>query len=123
MFEQDQETMDHLLLSCIFSRTMWCKALSAWGHVEWVPRQADRLLPWCSTLAMFLRHQKDINIFMTLVLWETWKHRNVVVFDGATPSMRDILCQVMQVASEWVQAGFFKVDMAPCLSRRVVREY
>lgn len=107
-------TVDHLLLTCVFAHTVWFEALSAWGHADWAPCHDDRLLPWCSSLAASPTNRKDINTFATLVLWETWKHRNSVVFDGTTLSVQDVLRQVLQVASDWVQAGFFKGDMAPC---------
>lgn len=47
--DQDQETVDHLMLSCVFSRSVWFEALSAQGHDEWAPSPSDRLLPWCSS--------------------------------------------------------------------------
>lgn len=37
-------------------------------------------------------NRNDINTFTALVLWETWKHRNLVVLDGATTSVQDALC-------------------------------
>lgn len=54
---------------------------------------------------------------MALVLWETWKNRNTMVLDGASPSVLAVLQQVLRVAKEWVEAGFLHVDMNPCLEQ------
>ena len=46
-----------------------------------------------------------------LVLWEIWKHRNVVVFDGVTPATHVVLQRVECEGRAWQAAGEFKGDM------------
>lgn len=114
---QEQESIDHLLIACVFARSMWFEVLTAWGQEDRAPGPDDRLLPWCAALALGQQNSKDLNTFAMLVLWETWQHRNAVVFDNASPSLQDVLLQIIQVAREWVLAGFFHLDLNGCLAR------
>lgn len=51
---------------------------------------------------------KDIRTFFTLVLWELWKHRNAIVFDGASPSVPALATRIVDEGRRWQQAGKLK---------------
>ena len=56
-------------------------------------------------------------------MWELWKHRNAVVFDGVAPSANDVLGRVMSEGRAWKAAGLNKRDLGTffgCLTRWVV---
>lgn len=114
---QEQESIDHLLIACVFARSVWFEVLSALGQEDRSPGPGDRLLHWCTALASGQRNRKDLNTLAMLVLWEMWKHRNAVVFDNASPSLQDILRLIVNVGREWVLAGFFHSDMSDWLAR------
>ena len=48
---------------------------------------------------------------MVLVMWELWKHMNVVVFDGATPSIQRVMRKVDSEGCAWRQAGLLKGNL------------
>ena len=92
--DQEDESVDHLLLSCSFTRTVWFQVMRAWGKEEWAPRADDRVVLWAADLPLDPSIRKDAYTLVGLVLWETCKHRNAVVFDGETPSTRVLLSEI-----------------------------
>lgn len=53
---------------------------------------------------------KDIHTLLSLCMWELWKHRNAVVFDGATPSSSVVFCRIGSEGRAWELAGLLKGD-------------
>lgn len=46
---------------------------------------------------IFVKHKSNLTLDLeTLVIWELWKHRNVIVFDQATPSIRKVLTAISE---------------------------
>ncbi|WVZ97154.1 hypothetical protein U9M48_042709 [Paspalum notatum var. saurae] len=106
--DQEEENMQHLRTSCAFARTVWISVLrmdSLQQHalglsdnifVEWW-RQATQQVP---------RHsRKGFNSLVVLVAWWIWKHKNMCVFKGASPSLDNILSNVKDEARLWCMAG------------------
>jgi hypothetical protein len=52
-----------------------------------------------------------------LGLWELWKHRNAVVFDGVTPEVAKAMCRVAQEGRAWWNAGLIKGSVEEFLGR------
>ena len=52
-----------------------------------------------------------------LVLWELWKHRNAIVFEGASLSIMGTIGRVMTEGRLWLQAGKFKGNVDPFFLR------
>lgn len=46
-------------------------------------------------------------------MWELWKHRNAIVFDGASPSMRMIVHRIEEEGRTWNKAGILKGEVEP----------
>lgn len=42
--DQHDEKINHILLNCVFARTVWHTALAALGGSNWVPRIDDNLI-------------------------------------------------------------------------------
>lgn len=64
-------------------------------------------------------------VIITLVLWEMWKHRNAMVFDGASPSITGLIMEIVEEGNAWCTAGLLKGDwngVAVELARWVRRE-
>ena len=64
---------------------VWAKVVNMLGKPELMPAVDAQLREWWSSLPPMARRRRDLHTFIELVLWEMWKHRNAVVFDGATP--------------------------------------
>ncbi|WVZ96924.1 hypothetical protein U9M48_042504, partial [Paspalum notatum var. saurae] len=82
--DQGQETMQHLLISCVFSCEVWTLVFNGLG-MSAVSPQLDGRWSWAVNQA-HKEVKKGLNSFIILVAWELWKHRNDCVFEGSRPS-------------------------------------
>lgn len=48
-------------------------------------------------------------------MWEPWKHRNGIVFDGATPSLGHVTRRIEVEGRAWMAAGLLRTDFAALL--------
>ena len=46
-----------------------------------------------------------MNALIILGAWIIWKHRNACVFEGASPSVNMILCELKDEHGLWCMAG------------------
>lgn len=80
---QEDETVAHLLLGCVFSRENWLELLRASENQQLTPQPLGQLPVWWSTarkqLPKMLR--KGFDCLVVLVSWLLWKERNRRVFD------------------------------------------
>ena len=70
----------------------------------------DTLVDWCSPRVANHISTKDLKPIITLGLWELWKHRNAIVFDGETPSLQLLLRNIERKERIWRPAGLLKSD-------------
>lgn len=92
--DQQEETIDHLLISCVFVREVWYKVLSGVNLQAVAPTSQDHSFQeWWRRAGrrVSAEHRKAFNTLVMLVAWETWKHRNRCVFDGMAPSIQELL--------------------------------
>jgi hypothetical protein len=92
--DQEEETAQHILVGCVFAREFWFKVLSPLGVTANVPSQNDQtLVEWWrkSCRRTPKEKRKGFNSIVILGTWILWKHRNSCVFQGAQPSMLNIL--------------------------------
>jgi hypothetical protein len=57
----------------------------------------------------------DIRDFWTgiaLVCWSLWRHRNDIVFEGATPSPLAVMRAIRMEAGLWKAVGLFRAELA-----------
>lgn len=109
---QMPESINHLLVSCVFVRSVWHPVLMAWGREEWAPLATDNLLSWCTSLQPQAHARKDFHTIILLVCWELWKHRNAIVFDGASPSVAAVLRRTHDEGQTWHAARLFRSDLS-----------
>lgn len=55
--------------------------------------------------------KKDIRAILILGLWKLWKHRNAIVFDGVSPSLRQVMCRIESEGRVWRMTGLLKDDL------------
>ena len=83
--DQEDETINHLLVGCVFARQVWSLVLHQFGLLHLAPQSAvTRFSGWWkrSTAAIPKEARKGLNSLIILVAWEIWKHRNTYVFDN-----------------------------------------
>jgi len=88
--DQEEETVQHLLTTCVFARQFWFSVLQPLNLTRLVPsRTSSSLADWWKKLQKQLR--KGFNSLVILGAWIIWKHRNACIFNGAAPNLQGAL--------------------------------
>lgn len=111
--DQLEETIDHILLQCVFARQVWTVMCAGMRAPAWAPTTKVTLVDWCSEKTRGEHSDRDIRTILTLGLWTLWKHRNAIVFDGASPSWRHVLTEIDRESRSWHRAGLIKGNIEP----------
>ena len=118
--DQADETIQHLLTSCVFAREFWFRVLSPLGLQHGVPSLNEQnFAEWWRKASK--RTPKDkrkgFNSLVVMCAWLIWKHRNACVFEGASPNMNDLLRAFSDEHHLWCLAGARKLDaLGPALA-------
>lgn len=75
--DQHEETINHLLISCVFSRQFWFESLSRVGLQELAPQPEDLdFQEWwrVRSTQVVEQHRKGFNSLVILGAWILWKH-------------------------------------------------
>lgn len=123
-FCDQEKTMQHLLVGCVFSRQIWFSIFQSLHLSALVPTTSDFRFSswWKKALRLVPKNlSKGLNSLIILVAWEIWKHRNSCVFDQARPSIPVLLRSVADECSLWGMTGASKLQelLAWSLSRAV----
>ncbi|WVZ97941.1 hypothetical protein U9M48_043439, partial [Paspalum notatum var. saurae] len=106
--DQSDETIQHLLISCVFAREVWTAILSKLGLAFIAPQQG------CTGFTCWWRQsvkrvgkdmRKGLNSLIILVPWQIWKHRNSCVFEGTRPCVQSVVLAVVDEGRAWCLAG------------------
>lgn len=85
--DQEEETVQHLLTSCVVARLVWFTLLNLLQRTDSVPRQNERSFAdwWRRTMKRVRKQQKKgVNSLSILAAWSIWKHRNDYVLEGVS---------------------------------------
>jgi hypothetical protein len=85
--DQVGETIDHLLVSCVFTRQIWFIILQLFGLPAIAPQMDNLFFVDEAGSRLSGQVQKGFNSIIILRAWLIWKHRNYCVFDGGTPNL------------------------------------
>jgi len=119
--DQAQETIDHLLVSCVFARQLWFNLLLRFGLQELAPNLEDEKFDdWWATASRRVTGLvlKGLNSIIILGAWNLWNHRNRCVFDGASPSISNIISSTCVDMHQWSMAGAKGVSYLLALAPR-----
>ena len=97
--DQVGETVQHVLMSCVFSRQVWAIIHQKLGLVSLSPQPSDTHFSswWCKSINGLPKDpKKGLNSLIIMVAWELWKHRNFCVFEGGSPSIQLVLQNVRE---------------------------
>ena len=106
--DQVGETIDHLLVSCVFTRQFWFSILQHFGLQAIAPQLDDHcFIEWWARASSRFSGQvkKGVNSIIILGSWLVWKHRNYYVFDGGTPNLSRVMTAFREDVHQWYVAG------------------
>jgi hypothetical protein len=106
--DQEEETIDHLLLSCVFSCQIWFYVLEKFGLQALAPQPDEHSFEeWWDQVSRRIPVQvsKGLNSIVILVAWSLWNHRNRCVFDGVQPNLSTLLSNIKDEQHVWELAG------------------
>lgn len=108
--DQEQETLQHLLLGCVVAREVWAWALTRWNRLEWMPGAGSQIVHWWTSLHCPSAVRRDLWKAVILVFWCIWRHRNDVVFNGTTPAVETIRHRIREEFQRWRVARLFRSE-------------
>jgi len=97
--DQAEETIDHLLVSCVFTQEVWFIILQSFGLQPLSPQPDDTSFnDWWESSVSRVDGQikKGLNSIIILVAWSIWNHHNRCVFDGITPNLNGVLLLIRE---------------------------
>jgi hypothetical protein len=105
--DQVRESMQHLTISCPFSRQIWLEILTSLRMTCAPPSGEATLYDWwfAARQSTPKAMHKGLASVTLLVPWMIWKHRNSCVFERTQPSAQDLISRIKEEAMAWIRAG------------------
>ncbi|GJN03142.1 hypothetical protein PR202_ga20551 [Eleusine coracana subsp. coracana] len=106
--DQEEDTINHLLTSCVFARQFWFSLLRRIGLGLLAPQPSDvNFYKWwqAAVSSVDSSRRRGLNSLIILGAWSIWRHRNYYVFNGASPSIGRALVLVGAEACLWSMVG------------------
>jgi hypothetical protein len=106
--DQEDETIQHILCSCVFSWQFWPQLLHRFGLPDIAPQpSAVGFFDWWQQAGSTLDKgaKKGFDSLVMLGAWILWKERNDIVFNGASPKLERALLLAQEEATLWMLAG------------------
>ena len=105
--DQEDETVQHILTTCVFARQFWCAILQPLTLESLTPARRVSFAGWWKKAERRIPKQlkKDFNSFCILGAWTLWKHRNTCVLDGSPPNLQVAIQAFKDEANLWQFAG------------------
>jgi len=106
--DQEEETINHLLVSCVFARQFWYYLLRQVGLHSLSPQPSDVSFDsWWDQASGATSGliQKGLNSLIVLGAWTLWNHRNRCVFYGIIPILGGALILAGEERRLWSLAG------------------
>ena len=109
--DQESETIDHILLGCVFSREVWHRCLR-WAQLDGLNlNPAGNAIPWWLAARKLIpqHRRKGFDSLFFLVGWRLWKERNKRTFDDVPTNALQLASQIQEEAELWCLAALLAV--------------
>ena len=91
-----EETICHLFIDCNFIKSIWTSVTKDLNnHSEWGGGEMEECFKNC-----ILKKDNKEEI-PCIICWEVWKHRNLIIFENAFPSMSRVFSCILQDLGEY----------------------
>jgi hypothetical protein len=116
---QAEESIDHLAISCVFSRVVWLGVLRAAGCHHLTPTGALAIVDWWlpTRKRVHKSNRKGFDTLFALVVWSLWLEQNARgVFNAKTSTARQLCAAIRHEGRQWELAGYRDLEefMARC---------
>jgi hypothetical protein len=101
---QAEESMEHLLVQCIYSREVWLLVLRVGGFKHIDPTQGASWLDWWLRRPKHVHkdHRKCFDSLVVFVDWRIWKERNQRVFHNPLVQAPRLAMAVLEEGRSWL---------------------
>lgn len=106
--DQDDESTDHLLASCVFVREVWYRLLAKVGFQHLCPGNDSSLVDWWLQARAQVPNpfRRGFDTLILLASWEVWKERNRRTFDNLSKPPAEVISLIRDEGDSWIVAGF-----------------
>ena len=106
--DQQDETTDHLLASCVFTREVWHRLLSRVGMQHLVSLDGSCLSDWWQNTrtAIPKPFKRSFDLLVLHVSWKFWKERSRRTSDNNMRTPSQLCALILEEADAWIVAGF-----------------
>ena len=105
--DQEEETIQHILTSCVFTRQVWATVLGRVGlqHLA-PPLDFNTFKDWWRWTARRTPKaaRKELNFLVILVAWSIWKLCNHYIFNSCHLDTRLVQQEINEQATMWKMA-------------------
>jgi hypothetical protein len=106
--DHEREIIDHLLVTCVFSRECWFLLLRQFRLQVLAPQLSNtNFMEWWHEANETIHGPfiDGLNSLIMLGAWDLWNHRNRCIFNGLSPNITTVLIQVGDERRLWESAG------------------
>jgi hypothetical protein len=105
---QADESIDHLTISCVYSKEVWFRLLRAAGFQYLVPSGLPSIIDWWLLLRKRVHksQRKGFDSLFALVTWSLWLERNARVFNSMSLRADQLAGRIHAEGLQWSSAGF-----------------
>ena len=104
--KKDNETLNHLFLTCDFSTRIWYKIIQKFGRAWVIPRSALDLLSLGQGLGLNKKGKTFWKVATTITFWAIWLERNNRIFEGIEENFEFIWDRIRLWVGIWLH--FYK---------------
>ena len=105
---QEFDTIEHVLVQCVFAREVWYRCFDAAGVQVAVPGTADGFAAWWLAVrkGFSKNNKRTFDTFVILIAWSLWKQRNARLFNnvGQQCSVTVFVDRIIDKFKLWIRA-------------------
>jgi hypothetical protein len=105
---QQTEHLDHLLLTCPYSKEVWFRILNRVGLAHLFSSASSSWVSWwLQSRKRVLKHRrKGFDTLVLLTTWSLWKERNARYHDSTARSCTILIDAIWDEGRMWLWAGY-----------------
>ena len=98
----EDETIDHLFVTCRFTWEIWCCCLQWGGHAWVMPNTLKGLFEvWTDMCGLGMRKNRWWSLLF-VVIWSVWGMRNSIIFENKSGSRESLIAGIKAYWDSWL---------------------